>query len=87
MSSPIFAQNNIQQIDIIRAELNCIKDKKSPSYIKTQQKLNKLINQNKIDYSNQARFDDINRLIQEQKYNAAIYELNDLIDNNIATSL
>ena len=37
---------------------------------------------NKIDYSYQNRLVDIYRLMQEQKFNSAIYELNDLIDNN-----
>lgn len=78
------AQNSkLNEIDSIRAELACYKDKNSQEYIKTKQRLGKLIVQNKINYSIQSRFADIQRLIEEKKYNSAIYELNDLIDNNV----
>ena len=75
------------EYDLIRAELSVLKDKNSPQYKKTKQKLERYISQNKIDYSTQARIEDVERLIQEQKYNSAIYELNDLIENNIEPSL
>ena len=65
------------EYDLIRAELSVLKDKNSPQYKKTKQKLERYISQNKIDYSTQARIEDVERLIQEQKYNSAIYELND----------
>ncbi|MBR5305233.1 MAG: tetratricopeptide repeat protein [Candidatus Gastranaerophilales bacterium] len=70
----------INEIDTIRAELSFIRDKNSPDYIKAKQKLDKIIKKQKIDYSNQARFVDVHRLISEQKYNSAVYELNDLIE-------
>ena len=75
------------EYDLIRAELSVLKDKNSPQYKKTKQKLERYISQNKIEYSTQARIEDVERLIQEQKYNSAIYELNDLIENNIEPSL
>ena len=76
-----FADERLNEIDTIRAELSCISDKNSPYYIKTKQKLEKLILKNKLNYSDEARFQDALRLIQEQKYNSAIYELNELINN------
>lgn len=76
-----------QEFDILRAELSTIKDKNSPQYLKTKHKLEKFITQNKIDYSTKARISDIERLINEQKFNTAIYELNDLIDNGVELSL
>lgn len=76
----VFAVEKINEIDTIRAELYFVKDKNSSSYIKTKQKLDKIIAKNKIDYSNYARFVDVQRLIFEQKYNSAMYELNELIE-------
>ncbi len=77
------AQNaKLSDIDNIRAELACYKNKNSQEYIKARQKLAKLIIQNKLDYSAQSRLSDVQRLIGEKKYNSAIYELNDLIENN-----
>lgn len=83
-----FAQGqiNYQEFDNLRAELNILKDKNSPNYIKTKKKLEKFILQNKINYSSDARFDDISRLVSEQKFQSALYELFDLIDLNIEPS-
>ncbi len=75
------------EFDLIRAQLSTLNDKNSPQYKKTKQKLDKYIVQNKIDYSTKARIEDVERLIQEQKFNSAIYELKDLIENNIEPSL
>ncbi|MBQ8475841.1 hypothetical protein IJ531_02150, partial [bacterium] len=80
------ALSKTEEIDLLRADLACQKDKTSDNYIKTKDKLNKLILQAKIDYSAQSRLNDVERLIGEQKYNSAIYELNDLIDNNLEVS-
>lgn len=75
-----YAVDKTNEIDTIRAELSYIKDKNSPYYIKTKQKLEKIIAKNQIDYTNNARFIDVQRLISEQKYNSAIYELKELIE-------
>jgi len=75
-----FANEALSEIDVLRAQLANEKSKNSPIYIKTRQKLDKLINKNKIDYSEFARLQDAQRLINEQKYNSAIYELNELIE-------
>ena len=80
-NSVAFCDEKLNEIDTIRAELSCISDKNSPYYIKTKQKLDKLIAKYKLNYSDEARFQDAQRLIQEQKYNSAIYELNELINN------
>ena len=86
--SGVFAQTpKNYEFDLIRAELSTIKDKNSPQYKKTKQRLDKFITQNKIDYSTKARITDIERLIKEQKFNSAIYELNNLIENNTEISL
>lgn len=77
---PVYGDDKINEIDTIRAELFFIKDKNSPIYVKNKQKLQKIITKNKIDYSSYARFTDVHRLISEQKYNSAIYELNELIE-------
>ncbi|MBQ4646585.1 MAG: tetratricopeptide repeat protein [Candidatus Gastranaerophilales bacterium] len=82
----VFADEKINEFDIIRAELSCLKDKNSPYYIKTKQKLDKLLAKNKIDYSDEARFNDIERLINEQKFASAFYELNELIEKGYKTS-
>ncbi len=88
ISLPSFADSvNLQETDTIRAELSSIKDKKSPQYTKAKQKLEKIISQNKIDYSDEARLKDIERLIKEQKFNTATYELNDLIENGTQLDL
>ena len=76
-----YADERLNEIDTIRAELSCISDKNSPYYIKTKQKLEKLVIKNKLNYTDEARLHDALRLIQEQKYNSAIYELNELINN------
>ena len=80
------ADENYSEFDTLRAELSFLKDKNSPQYVKTKQKLDKLISRNKIDYSNYARFADIQRLMAEQKFNSAIYELNSLIDEGFEIS-
>ena len=67
------------EIDNIRAELAIEKDKTSPSYIRNKERLNNLIEQYKIDYSPTSRLEDALRLINEKKYNSAVYELKDLI--------
>ena len=77
--------SKIQEIDLLRAELSTL-NKTSAQYTKTKHKLEKLISQNKIDYSTQARINDIERLIKEQKFNSATYELNDLIENGVELS-
>lgn len=82
-----FAQSNkMDEIDLIRADLACQKNKYSENYVKLKQKLGKLIIQNKINYTTYARLKDVDRLIKEQKFNSAIYELNDLIENGIEVS-
>ena len=78
--SPIaFGAADLSQIDSIRSELYLIRDKNSPNYIKTKQKLDKAIKRLDFDYSFESRMNDVNRLIQENKYNGAMYELNELI--------
>ncbi|MBR3605808.1 MAG: tetratricopeptide repeat protein, partial [Candidatus Gastranaerophilales bacterium] len=84
--NPTIANENYNEFDTIRAELSFLKDKNSPQYVKTKQKLEKIISKNKIDYSTYARFADVQRLISEQKYNSAIYELNSLIDEGFEIS-
>ena len=81
-----FAINNIDEIDLLRADLGCQSDKNSQNYINTKRKLEKLISQSEIDYSASSRLKDVQRLISQKKYNAAIYELNDLIENKIEVS-
>ncbi|MBQ7286966.1 MAG: tetratricopeptide repeat protein [Candidatus Gastranaerophilales bacterium] len=83
----VFANPNLDEIDILRAQLNCIKDKSSPNYIKSKQKLEKTIAKYGINYSYQSRLEDAKRLIEEKKYNSAIYELDELISNNYETSI
>ena len=81
-----FADDKIIEFDTLRAQLANEKDKNSPLYIKNKQKLDKLILKNKINYSEIARFSDVTRLINEQKYSAAIFELNELIELGFQTS-
>lgn len=85
-SSCAFADFDMDEIDLMRSQLGCIKDKNSPDYVKTKQKLDKLISRSNINYTASARFVDIQRLIAEQKFNAAVYELNDLIEQGIEVS-
>ena len=85
---PAFAYTqNTNELDLLRTELSTIQDKNSPQYIKTRQKLQKYILQNKIDYSQNARLEDIQRLINQQKFNCAIWELNSLIEERYQTSI
>lgn len=86
VSAQEFNSKNIEEIDSTRAELACFRDKNSAYYLKTKQKLEKLVQKDKLDYSFENRLDDALRLIKLQNYNAAIYELNDLIKNNFETS-
>ncbi len=82
-----FAQDNkAVEFDILRGEMSYLNSKNSPEYIKSKQKLDKLIIQQKINYTKDFRFNDALRLIKEQKYNAAIYELNTLIEENYNVS-
>lgn len=83
---PFSQAQNTDEFDTIRAELATIKDKNSPYYTKTAQKLEKFIIKNKIDYSDFARFSDVQRLISQQKYNCAIFELNSLIEKGYQIS-
>ena len=77
---PVLADENTSDIDVLRAELSFIKDKNSPQYVKTKQKLDKLISKNKFTYTYESRYADVQRLIYEQRYNSAIWELNELIE-------
>ena len=70
------------EADDIRRQLYQYQDKNSPKHIKTKQKLIKFIEQNKIDYSAHSRLNDVLRLINEQKYDIAEYELFDLLSTN-----
>ena len=83
LSEYSFAQDTrSSEFDTLRAEMSYLKDKNSPEYIKSKQKLDRMVSQHKIPYTKDDRFKDAIRLIQEQKFNAAIYELNSLIDEN-----
>ena len=62
---------NTDEIDTLRANLACQKDKSSQSYIKSQEKLKKIISQSQMDYSTKGRINDAVRLINERKYDAA----------------
>jgi len=73
---------NYPELDSIRAQLACQNDKNSAQYLKIKQKLDKFVTQNKIDYTQNNRLNDSIRLINEQKYNAAIYELKALVEEN-----
>lgn len=80
VSAPAFAVDaKLYEIDLLRADLACSRNKNSTNYKKTKQKLQKMIVQNNIDYSTEGRLADVERLIKEQKYNSAIYELNELV--------
>lgn len=82
----VCANEKQDAMDILRAQLANEKDKNSPNYIKNKQKLEKIISKNKENYTDIARFQDIQRLIDEQKYNAATYELNELIEKGFQIS-
>lgn len=84
---PVFADVKVDEFDSIRTELSYFKDKNSPQYVKLKQKLDKFIVKNKINYTNSARIVDIQRLIQEQKFKSATWELNELIDSGYELSL
>lgn len=74
-----FNSKNIEEIDSLRNELFCLGDKNSSYYKRTKQKLDKLIQKDNLDYTPQNRFDDCLRLINNQKFYSASYELNELI--------
>lgn len=82
----VCADEKQDTMDILRAQLANEKDKNSPNYIKNKQKLEKLISKNKENYTDIARLQDIQRLIDEQKYSAATYELNELIEKGFEIS-
>lgn len=82
----VCANEKQDTIDILRAQLANEKDKNSPNYIKNKQKLEKLISKSKENYTDIARLQDTQRLIDEQKYSAATYELNELIEKGFQTS-
>lgn len=81
----VFA-SNLSQLDLIRNQMACYQNINPTEYKKLELKLQKLISQNNLDYSNQSRFEDVKRLIQEQKYTIAVFELNDLIKNDFNKS-
>lgn len=83
---PVLADEKMDDIDILRSQLGLIKDKNSPDYVKIKQKLDKIISRNNVNYAPSARIVDVQRLIKEQKFNAAVYELNDLINKGIEVS-
>lgn len=85
--NPVFADVKTDELDAFRLELSYIRDKNSPQYIKLKQKLEKFILKNKIDYTNSARIVDIQRLIQEQKFKSATWEVQELIDAGYELSL
>ena len=78
--TPVISDEKYYEIDLLRAQLGALKDKNSPLYVKTKQKLDKLLSKSDINYTPSARLVDVQRLISEQKFNAAVYELNDLIN-------
>ena len=80
------ANDYFQELDAIRGTLAGIEDKNSDKYFKYREKLLKFTEQNKIDYSRQARLNDVIRLINVKKYDIAIYELRLLIEENYQTS-
>ncbi len=85
LNSAVFAYGfddckSIDEIDSIRAELFYAYDKTSPAYLKIKQKLDKLITKEKLDYSLENRFKDAIRLINNQNYGAASYEVINLIE-------
>ena len=85
---PVFSNSQkTNELDILRTELSLIKDKNSTQYSKTKQKLDKYIKQNKIDYSQFARLNDVQRLITQQKFNCAVWELNSLIEEDYELSI
>ncbi len=84
--SPVVADEKFDEIDVLRSQLGTMKDKNSPDYVKTKQKFDKLVSKSDINYAPSARLVDVQRLISEQKFNAAVFELNDLIEQGIEVS-
>lgn len=81
----VFA-GNLDEIDYLRQELYCSKNKTSQSYITNKKQLENLIKQENINYTPQFKIKDAERLINENKLNAAMYELEDLINQDIEVS-
>ena len=79
------ADLGINELDSIRTLLNGC-DKNSKEYVINKQKLDKIVKNHKIDYSPLARFNDVKRLIAQEKYNCAVFELKELIDINYRKS-
>ena len=80
-----FGLTKLDELDSLRANLSILSEN-SPEYLKVEQKLKKFVLQNKIDYSFEARFLELERLIKECKYEAAIYEARSLISNKYKES-
>ncbi len=80
------ANYSTKEFDSIRQELSIQKNKNSKDYIKTKEKLEKFLTKHEINYSDSFRIQDIERLICEQKYDIALWELSELIENNTELS-
>ena len=80
-----FGLTKLDELDSLRANLSILSEN-SPEYLKVEQKLKKFVLQNKIDYSFEARFLELERLIKECKYEAAIYEAKSLISSKYKES-
>ena len=76
----------VDMLDSYRSQLACQKDKSSQNYIKLKNKFDKFLVESRIDYSPQARYEDTIRLINEKKYDIAIFEINNLIAENHYTT-
>ena len=76
----------IKETDAIRSTLAGIEDKNSDKFYKYRQKLLKFTEQNRIDYSSKARLADVSRLINERKFDIAVFELKQLIEEHYQTS-
>ncbi len=83
----VLSYSNMDEIDYLRQELYCSKSKTTTAYYKNQGRLKHLLKEQNIDYSTEYRLKDVKRLISEGKFNAAMYELNDLIEKRIKLSL
>lgn len=84
-SPSLGADVGINELDSIRTLLNSC-DKNSKEYIINKQKLDKIVKNHKLDYSPLVRFNDVKRLIAQEKYNCAVYELTELIEENYRKS-
>lgn len=79
-------EERLNDFDSLRGKMSFMKNKESKEFIKSREQLNKIISQNKINYDHASRLDDVIRLMSEKKYNAAIYELNSLIEEKYMVS-